>query len=347
LVYNRIVAERIIKSEQLPEDIEIPLGLRPQALDEYIGQREVVENLRIAIEAAKGRDEPVDHLLFYGPPGLGKTTLAHIVSNEMGAGFTGTSGPALERPADLVAILTNLGNGDIFFIDEIHRLNRVIEEYLYPAMEDFQVDIIIGKGPNARTLKLPLKPFTLIGATTRAGLLTSPLRDRFGIIQHLDFYPPEDLARIILRSSEVLKIVVDEAGADVISHRSRGTPRVANRLLKRVRDFAQVRAAGKINNTVADDALKKLGIDDMGLDQLDKRFLHSITDKYEGGPVGLETLAATLCEEVDTLTDIIEPYLMKIGFLKRTPRGRMATRHAYDHLGVSHPAPNTGQERFF
>ncbi len=341
------MAERIIKSEELPEDIDVPVGLRPKSLDEYIGQRDVVENLRIGIEAAKGRDEPVDHILFYGPPGLGKTTLAHIVSNEMGAGFTGTSGPALERPADLVAILTNLGEGNIFFIDEIHRLNRVVEEYLYPAMEDFQVDIIIGKGPNARSVKLPLKHFTLIGATTRAGLLTSPLRDRFGIIQHLDFYPPEDLAEIIMRSSQVLKIEVNQEGADIISRRSRGTPRVANRLLKRVRDYAQVRAGGSIDEKVADEALANMGIDDMGLDPLDKRFLRAIMEKYDGGPVGLETMAATLCEEVDTLTDIIEPYLLKIGFLQRSPRGRIATRGAYKHLGIETPGKENNQGVMF
>jgi Holliday junction DNA helicase RuvB len=342
-----MMAERIIKSEKLPEDVESPAGLRPQTLDEYIGQKEVVENLRIAIEAASGRAEPVDHVLFYGPPGLGKTTLAHIVANEMASGFTGTSGPALERPADLVAILTNLGDGDVFFVDEIHRMNRVVEEYLYPAMEDYQIDIIIGKGPNARSVKLPLKPFTLIGATTRAGLLTSPLRDRFGIIQHLDFYPPEDLAMILLRSAQVLVIELSADGADTISHRSRGTPRVANRLLKRVRDFAQVRAAGKIDADVAIEALGHLRIDDRGLDPLDMQFLKVITDKYDGGPVGLETLAATLCEEVDTLTDIIEPYLMKIGFLKRSPRGRMATRGAYEHLGVEPPGKGEMQERMF
>lgn len=341
------MAERIIKSEELPEDIDVPLGLRPKSLDEYIGQREVVENLRICIEAAKGRDEPVDHILFYGPPGLGKTTLAHIVANEMGAGFTGTSGPALERAGDLVAILTNLGEGNIFFIDEIHRLNRVVEEYLYPAMEDFQVDIIIGKGPNARSVKLPLKHFTLIGATTRAGLLTSPLRDRFGIIQHLDFYPPEDLGEIIMRSSQVLKIEVNQEGADTISCRSRGTPRVANRLLKRVRDYAQVRAEGSINEPVADEALANMGIDDMGLDLLDKRFLRAIMEKYDGGPVGLETMAATLCEEVDTLTDIIEPYLLKIGFLQRSPRGRIATRGAYKHLGIETPDKEENQGLMF
>lgn len=341
------MAERIIKSEELPEDLEAPAGLRPERLDEYIGQLEVVENLRIGIEAAKGRGEPVDHILFYGPPGLGKTTLAHIVSNEMGAGFCGTSGPALDRPADLVAILTNLGEGDVFFIDEIHRLNRVVEEYLYSAMEDFQVDIIIGKGPNARSVKLPLKSFTMIGATTRAGLLTSPLRDRFGIFQHLDFYPSEDLAKIIMRSSLVLKIEVDRAGADIISRRSRGTPRVANRLLKRVRDYAQVRAEGKIDADVAVGALENMGIDDKGLDQLDMLFLRAIIEKYDGGPVGLDTLAATLCEEVDTLTDIIEPYLMKIGFLMRSPRGRIATRRVYEHLGRDMPSRDNNQGRIF
>jgi Holliday junction DNA helicase RuvB len=341
------MAERIIKSERLPEDLEAPAGLRPQRLDEYIGQRDVVENLRIAIEAAKGRGEPVDHILFHGPPGLGKTTLAHIVANEMGRGFTGTSGPALERPADLVAILTNLGEGDVFFVDEIHRMNRVVEEYLYPAMEDYKVDIIIGKGPNARSVKLPLKPFTLIGATTRAGLLTSPLRDRFGIVQHLDFYPPADLAEILMRSAVVLQVALSGDGAGTISRRSRGTPRVANRLLKRVRDYAQVRAGGKIDADVADEALERMGIDDKGLDPLDMLFLRAITDKYDGGPVGLETLAATLCEEVDTLTDIIEPFLMKIGFLKRSPRGRIATRGAYEHLGLDAAGREDIQERIF
>jgi len=341
------MAERIIKSEKMPEDMDVPTGLRPQHLDEYIGQREVVENLRIAIEAAKGRKEPVDHILFYGPPGLGKTTLAHIVSNEMGAGFMATSGPALERPADLVAILTNLKEGDVFFIDEIHRLNRVVEEYLYPAMEDYKVDIIIGKGPNARSVKLPLKPFTLIGATTRAGLITSPLRDRFGIIQHLDFYPPEDLAVIVKRSSGVLEIELDGDGAAVMSRRARGTPRVVNRLLKRVRDYAQVRAKGKIDANVATEALERMGIDEKGLDPLDKRFLYAIIQKYEGGPVGLETLAATLCEEVDILTDIIEPYLLKIGYLQRSPRGRLATRGAYNHLGIDPNKPGENQGNLF
>lgn len=319
---------------EMDEDVVFNLSLRPQRLDEFIGQQQMRQTLLIALEAAKQRNEPLEHLLFLGPPGLGKTTLAHILAYEMGAKITATSGPAIERAGDLIGILTNLNDGDVLFIDEIHRLSKVVEEFLYPAMENFQIDFVIDKGPYAKTIKFNLKRFTLIGATTRGGLLSSPLRGRFGMFHHLNFYEPEELVEIILRSARILEIDVDQSGCWEIARRSRGTPRVANRLLRRVRDFVQVRSSGAITAKTASEALSLHGIDTAGLDMIDRKVIKTILDFYEGGPVGVESLAATLNEECDTIVDVVEPFLLKIGFLKRTPRGRELTRLAYEHLGA-------------
>ena len=316
-------------------------SLRPKTLAEYIGQEKAKGNLEVFIQAAKMRNEPLDHVLLHGPPGLGKTTLSGIIANEMGVNVRITSGPAIEKPGDLAALLTNLSENDILFVDEIHRLNRSVEEILYPAMEDFAIDIIIGKGPSANSIRLDLPRFTLIGATTRAGQLSAPLRDRFGVILRLELYSPQELTQIVTRSASILEVPIEEAGAAEIARRARGTPRIANRLLRRVRDFAQVRAGGVITQGVADRALTALEVDHLGLDAVDRRMLRSIITHYAGGPVGLETLAATVGEEAVTLEDVYEPYLMQIGFLTRTPRGRCVTRLAYDHLGL----PFQGQEQ--
>ena len=329
--------KRIINTEFTREDIGIENHLRPQTLDEYIGQEKAKEMLRIYIDAAKSRGEALDHVLFYGPPGLGKTTLAGILANEMGSELKITAGPAIEKPGEMAAILNNLNDGDILFVDEIHRLNRQVEEVLYPAMEDYAIDIVIGKGASARSIRLDLPHFTLVGATTRAGLLTAPLRDRFGVVHHLEFYTEDELLTIILRSARVLNVGIEEAGARQIASRSRGTPRLANRLLKRVRDFAQVRHDGVITEAVAAEALDLLDVDKMGLDATDRRILLTVIEKFGGGPVGLETLAAALSEDVGTLEDVYEPYLLKNGLLNRTPRGRMATELAYHHLGLTYP----------
>lgn len=328
--------ENSIISPEL-EDVEeerLENSLRPKTLKEYIGQDKVKENLKVYIEAAKKRGEPLDHVLLYGPPGLGKTTLSNIISNEMNSNIKITSGPAIEKPGDLAALLTNLSEFDVLFIDEIHRLNKSVEEILYPALEDFTLDIIIGKGPSARSIRLDLPKFTLIGATTKAGSLTTPLRDRFGIVSRLELYTPEQLNQIVRRSASILGVEINETASFEIAKRSRGTPRIANRILKRVRDYASVLGNGEITLEIAKIALNKLEIDELGLDETDRKMLETIVTKYNGGPVGLETLAATIGEEVETIEDVYEPYLMQIGFLSRTPRGRMATPDAYKHLGI-------------
>ena len=335
------MAKRIITTDITEEDQKNEGSLRPKLLSDYVGQEKAKGNLKIYIEAAKQRGDSLDHVLFYGPPGLGKTTLAGIIANEMGVHMKVTSGPAIEKPGEMAAILNNLQEGDILFVDEIHRLNRQVEEALYPAMEDFAIDIMIGKGSSARSIRLDLPKFTLVGATTRAGLLTAPLRDRFGVIHHLEFYTVEELKTIILRSASLLDVEIDEAGALELAKRSRGTPRLANRLLKRVRDFAQVKYEGKIDQKVASFALDLLEVDTCGLDQVDRRLLLTLIEKFNGGPVGLDTLAAAIGEDSGTIEDVYEPYLLQQGFLTRTPRGRCVTQKAYEHLGI----PFHGQQQ--
>ena len=333
--------ERLLDPEPREDEQELDLTLRPRWLNEFVGQDRIREHLEIFIGAARERREPLDHVLLSGPPGLGKTTLAGIIANEMGVSLRQTSGPALERAGDLASVLTNLEPGDVLFIDEIHRLNRVVEEVLYPAMEDFQLDIVIGKGPAARSIRLDLPPFTLVGATTRSGLLTSPLRDRFGVQCRLDYYDVQELMAIILRSARILEVDIEEEGAHELARRSRGTPRIANRLLRRVRDFAQMRAEGNITYDVGCRALALFEVDEMGLDKVDKLILTTIIEKFNGGPVGVNTLAVSIGEEIDTLEEVYEPYLMQIGFMQRTPRGRVATENAYRHLGLEERRGNT------
>lgn len=332
------MAKRMIETNLTEEDIKVEGSLRPRRLDDYVGQSKVKENLKVYIEAAKLRNDALDHVLFYGPPGLGKTTLAGIIAEEMGVNMKVTSGPAIEKPGEMAAILNNLQPGDLLFVDEIHRLNRQVEEVLYPAMEDYVIDIMIGKGASARSIRLELPQFTLVGATTRAGLLTAPLRDRFGVIHRLEFYSVEELKIIIMQSAQVLKVVIDEKGAVELAKRSRGTPRLANRMLKRVRDFAQIKYDGIITEEVAKTALDLMDVDRMGLDYIDRNILITIIDKFRGGPVGLDTLAASIGEDAGTIEDVYEPYLLKNGFINRTPKGRMATDLAYHHLGLEIPS---------
>jgi holliday junction DNA helicase RuvB len=341
--HEDMMADRVVSPKPHEDENKFELSLRPKRLGEYIGQDKVKENLKILIEAAKARSEAIDHVLLYGPPGLGKTTLANIIANEMGVAIKTTSGPAIERPGDLAAILTNLRASDILFIDEVHRLARPVEEVLYSAMEDFALDIIIGKGPSARSIRLKMPRFTLIGATTRFAMMSAPLRDRFGAVYRLDFYDQKAMETIVHRSAGILGVDIDLAGVREIAQRARGTPRVANRLLKRVRDYAQVRADGAITALVAQDALKMLEVDALGLDGIDHKVLRSIIEKFNGGPVGLETIAASISEDADTIMDVYEPYLLQLGFLDRTPRGRMATRRAYEHLRIKYP--DSAQDR--
>ncbi|UPA30168.1 Holliday junction branch migration DNA helicase RuvB [Terrisporobacter glycolicus] len=329
--------DRIITSSMQNDDVDIENNLRPKLLADYLGQEKAKEQLSIFIEAAKNRNEPLDHVLLYGPPGLGKTTLASIIASEMGVNLRITSGPAIERAGDLAAILTNLNENDVLFIDEIHRINRSVEEVLYPAMEDYCIDIIIGKGPSARSIRLDLPKFTLIGATTRAGMLTNPLRDRFGVICKLDYYTVDELTQIVIRSAKILGAEIEHRGAVEIARRSRGTPRIANRLLKRVRDYAQVRADGNITSEVADQALEMIGVDSLGLDYVDEKLLLTIINKFKGGPVGLDTLAASIGEDRNTIEDVYEPYLLQLGFINRSPRGRIAMPNAYKHLNINYP----------
>jgi len=337
--------EKIVAAQETEEDVILNISLRPSKLSEFIGQKEMTDNLKISLEAAKKRKEPLEHILLSGPPGLGKTSLAHIIANEMGTRITTTSGPAIGRPGDLVGVLTNLEEGDILFIDEIHRLSSTVEEYIYPAMENFEIDVIMDKGPYAKTYKFNLKPFTLIGATTRSGLLTAPLRSRFGIFHHFDFYDNDDLVKIIVRSAQILDIPIEKSAAERIAGRARGSPRVANRLVRRVRDWVQVKGDGKITVDSAETALKSHGIDVMGLDGVDRKVLSIMQESFGGGPVGIESIAATLNEEMDTIVDIVEPFLLKIGFLKRTPRGREITDKAREHMGF--PAAKNPQKEMF
>ena len=335
------MSERITAPQKMAGEAELDRTLRPKTLDEFVGQKKLKENLKVFIEAARQRGEALDHILFYGPPGLGKTTLAHIVARELGVEIKTSTGPVLERPADLAGILTKLQSREVLFIDEVHRMNKTVEEYLYPAMEDFNLDIMLDKGAGARSLRLTLNPFTMIGATTRAGLLTSPLRSRFGVVSRLDFYPPEHLYRIAIRSAKILGTEIEESAALEIAKRSRGTPRVANRLLKRVRDFAQVKGEGRINKEIAKESLEALDVDEMGFDEMDKRILRTIIEKFSGGPVGIGTISAAVGEEPDTIEEVFEPFLILQGYLKRTSRGREATELAYKHFGI----PGKGQER--